>query len=64
MLQQLRVVRAVQCLREAKWPIALAPADCEDLGLRAGLGMDVERAPVGHRQALGGQCLDPDIVGA
>ena len=59
-----RVVRAVQCLREAERPIALAPADGEDLGLRTGLGMDIERTPIGHHQALGGQRLDADVVGA
>ena len=59
-----RVVRTVQRLGEAERPIALAPADGEDLGLRTGLGMDIERTPIGHRQALGDQRLDPDIVGA
>ena len=47
-----------------KRPVALAPADGEDLRLRAGLRMDVERPPVGHDQALGRQRLDADVVGA
>ena len=59
-----RVIRTVQCLRAAEWPIALAPADGEDLSLRTGLGMDIDRTPVGYRQALGDQRLDPDIIGA
>ena len=50
--------RAIQRLGERERPIALAPADGEDLGLRAGLRMDVDRAPIGHDQALGGQRLD------
>ena len=44
--------------------VALAAADREDLRLRAGLRMDIERAPVSDRQALGSQRLDAEIIGA
>ena len=30
----------------------------------AGAGMGVDRAPIGDDEALGAQCLQPDVVGA
>ncbi len=59
-----RVVRTVQRLRQAERPIALPPADGEDLGLRAGLGMDIERRRSVTIRLSAGQRFDADVVGA
>ena len=59
-----RIARAIERLRERERAIAVAAADREDTRLGTALRVGVDRAALDDREALGGQCLDAEVIGA
>ena len=59
-----RIAGAIEDRGERHGVIPLASPDRENLRLRAGLWMDVERPALGDDEALSGERLDAEIVGA
>ena len=55
---------AIQDFVHRHWAIALTLGDGEQAGHRAGVGMGVDRAPIGDDEALGPERLQPDVVGS
>ena len=62
--QRARIAGAFDGVGKLEGMIALPPADGEDLRLRPGLRMDVERPSVAHDQAFRRERLNAGVIGA